>query len=559
MTTLTEFEDFTTPDIRKRVVDAVFGSWSSLSKEAQDSMKDAIGPIDGFRPGKSAPKGVLKTEAHKLARKFPDFFSEVIMPVWVETNPELRDMTASHVRRQPPPDAVGKKLDGYCAEVSEVLARQNGGYDKEDVMVMVRYCVTESDGALYEESDSDGEDSPRSSVTGSGMGQFLFWLSTLPPDAEEWDGLVPDFANDLLELIGEKKEERSAIAAFTSVLTDIKETHAEALEFFQADTSGWADSRVTWVKSRDGLRQQVDSLSQVLQQYAEARRSGSNLNEERRLREQRETLERAIESRINAVNDMIAEAEEPDWIEHRVSLRDFIETFDTIMAQEVAGESGANAEDDDGSNLESVESLVEEQVTLEERIASLEEEKKELEGDTRRLQREVTLWRSSYETERQGRDDSEPDPIPAEFTSVAHVLQVAEKRFADRLLFKFNSASDSSHPYDYPADVWNALEWLATTYYDSRTGANSVPNLDYSLREVSRFHYTPFQSDNTIGMYPDSYFARVDGHKIPLKEHIGAGVDRKPTNTIRIAFNWDKQSRRVIVGYIGLHQHNTKT
>ena len=90
------------------------------------------------------------------------------------------------------------------------------------------------------------------------------------------------------------------------------------------------------------------------------------------------------------------------------------------------------------------------------------------------MQREVTLWRSSYETERQSRM-AQTRPYSAEFTSVAHGLQVAEKRFADRLLFKFNSASDSSHPYDYPAAVWNALEWLATTYYDSRTGANSVP------------------------------------------------------------------------------------
>ena len=323
-------------------------------------------------------------------------------------------------------------MDGYYAEVSKTLSKQNGDYDGEDILVMVRYCATETEGALYEESDSDEDDSPRSSVTGAGMGQFLFWLSTLPPDAEEWDGLVPEFSKDLLELIDNKKVERSDIAGFTSILTDIKGTHADALKFFQADTAGWADSRVAWVKSRDGLRQQADSLRQVLQQYAEARRSGSNLAEERRLREQRETLERAIESRINTINEMIAEAEEPDWIEGRVSLRAFIETFDAIMTEEAAEETGSNAESDDGTILESAEALAEEKGTLEERIAGLEEENKELDGEVRRLQREVTLWRSNYETERRSGDDAEPDPIPAEFNDVTHVLEVAGKRFSDR-------------------------------------------------------------------------------------------------------------------------------
>ena len=196
---------------------------------------------------------------------------------------------------------------------------------------------------------------------------------------------------------------------------------------------------------------------------------------------------------------------------------------------------------------------------MEEQLAGLENENRGLEDEVRRLQQQVTLWRSNYETERRSKDDSEPDPIPTEFTSVAHALEIAERRFADRLVFKFNSASEPDYPYDTPADVWNALEWLATAYYDSHTGKISIPNLSDSLREVSRFRYTPHQSGTTIGMYPDSYYTRINGHKVLLKEHMGAGIDRSPTNSIRIAFNWDKQSGKVIVGYIGLHQHNRKT
>ena len=30
----------------------------------------------------------MKAESHNLAKQYPEFFSEVIMPVWVETNPD---------------------------------------------------------------------------------------------------------------------------------------------------------------------------------------------------------------------------------------------------------------------------------------------------------------------------------------------------------------------------------------------------------------------------------------------------------------------------------------
>ena len=560
MTTLAEFEDFTTPKMRKRVVDSVFGSWDTLSKEARDSIKEAVGPLDGFRPGKDVPAGPLKAECHKLAKKFPDFFSQVMMPVWAKANPELLDLTANHMRQSPPPsDPNGKALDEYSTEQAETLASRNDGYPVEDLLVMVRYCATDTDLSLFSETAPDDIDSPYASLPGIGMVQFLTWLSSLPPDADEWRDLVPHFASDLADLISSKEAERSDLAAFASILTDIQAAHSETLGFFQADTSAWSDSKVAWVESKDTLRQQANSLTQALEEYAAASRSGSNLAEERKLREQRENLERAVESRINRINELLQDAERPDAHFQRVSLQDFIEGLEKIAAGTTFDEFASDDEPAPEDLLQSVETHAEEKRALEGRISGLEEENRDLEDEVRRLQQQVTLWRSNYETERRGKDDSEPDPIPTQFASVAHVLEVAEARFAGRLLFKFNSASDRGSAYDAPDDVWNAIEWLATTYYDSRTGRVSVPNLGDSLREVSRFRYTPHQSDNTMGMYPDSYYTRVDGIKVPLKEHMGAGVDRKPNNTIRIAFNWDKSSGKVIVGYVGLHQHNRKT
>ena len=537
-------------------MDSVFESIDLLSKEARDSIKDAVGPIDGFRPGKDVPNGMLRAECHKLSKKL-NFFSMVIMPVWAEANPDLLKLVSNHMNGCPPPNADKKALDDYSSEQVETLARQHDQYDREDLLIMVRYCAADTDSSIFGESAPAEMGSPYAGVTGIGILQFLMWLESLPPDSTEWDGVVPLFAQDLTKLILTKEDERSNLAAFASMLIDVKAAHADTLSFFQADTSEWADSKVAWVKSRDTLQQQADSLDNALKEYSEASRPGSNLTEERKLREQRECLEKAIESRINRINELLWDAERPDAFLHSMSLRDFIAGLDGIANDAIRGESPTDGEEDheDGAGGD----YAQERRALEEKVASLENETRELDGEVRRLQQQVTLWRSNYETERRSKDESEPDPIPAEFTSVAHVLKVAESRFAERLLFKFNSASDTNYAYDPPADVWNALEWLATTYYDSRTGKISVPNLNESLREVSRFRYTPHQSDNTIGMYPDSYYTRINGHKVLLKEHMGAGIDRSPTNSIRIAFNWDRQSGKVIVGYIGLHQHNRKT
>ena len=456
----------------------------------------------------------------------------------------------------PPNDATKKAMDEYCAEQVETLARQHDQYDREDLLIMVRYCAADTDSSLFGESAPAEMASPYASVPGIGITQFLLWLSYIPADAAEWDVLVPRFASDLTDLISRKAEERSAVAKLSTGLTDLKTLHTNALSFFQADTSNWSPAKIAWVGSQDALQQQAASLGQALEEYSQADRRGNNLTEERNLREQRDQLEKAIESRIQRINELLQDANPPEQYHRRTTLQEFLDDLNALVEDD-ADVPDAGPERQAGSDA--LSNAGETERALEEQLAGLEEENRELQRELRRLQQQVTLWRSNYETERQSRDHSEPDPIPAEFTSVAHVLEIAERRFADRLVFKFNSASDPDYPYDTPTDVWNALEWLATAYYDSHTGKISIPNLSDSLREVSRFRYTPHQSGTTIGMYPDSYYTRINGHKVLLKEHMGAGIGRSPTNSIRIAFNWDKQSGKVIVGYIGLHQHNRKT
>jgi hypothetical protein len=66
--------------------------------------------------------------------------------------------------------------------------------------------------------------------------------------------------------------------------------------------------------------------------------------------------------------------------------------------------------------------------------------------------------------------------------------------------------------------------------------------------------YKTSQHDTTMTTYRNSYTTRVGGRTVWLREHIGKGASLDPRRTIRIAFDWDRGLRKVIIGYIGRHQ-----
>ncbi len=52
---------------------------------------------------------------------------------------------------------------------------------------------------------------------------------------------------------------------------------------------------------------------------------------------------------------------------------------------------------------------------------------------------------------------------------------------------------------------------------------------------------------------------QFEGRKWKLGEHIGTGTSKDARHTIRAGFAWDKDDKRVMVGFIGQHQRNRNT
>ena len=151
--------------------------------------------------------------------------------------------------------------------------------------------------------------------------------------------------------------------------------------------------------------------------------------------------------------------------------------------------------------------------------------------------------------------DRSPVVREKRWKNVADVVEKANKTYSLQLTFALNSISEVRNcPFLRPKEVWQALEWLATTYYEARVGQTGEPDFDRSIRTSCGWRYAPHQSKATVARNRKAYTTGVDYKEYTIEEHIGTNRSGDPQHTIRIAFGWDAEIEKVVVGYLGLHQ-----
>ncbi len=139
--------------------------------------------------------------------------------------------------------------------------------------------------------------------------------------------------------------------------------------------------------------------------------------------------------------------------------------------------------------------------------------------------------------------------------NVAEVVEEAKRAYSLQLEFAPNSNSEVKRcPFLYPNEVWQALQWLATTYYNARMHRKGESDFDRSIRKSCTWRYTAHQSRATMARNQKAYTTRIYGKNHILQEHIGTNRSGNPQHNIRIAFGWDAEMEKVVIGYVGLHQ-----
>ena len=85
-----------------------------------------------------------------------------------------------------------------------------------------------------------------------------------------------------------------------------------------------------------------------------------------------------------------------------------------------------------------------------------------------------------------------------------------------------------------------------------------MPLYDGAPRPVAERHKTD-QSAATVGMYRDWRRTTYQGRTVDILQHLGKGASFDARSTIPIAFAWDDETDRVVVGYVGRHQRNRQS
>ena len=577
------YEELLLPEQRDRIVERVV---SALKAKGQLSTKTLNDFRDVFRAGKPIPgfnNDPLRAmhpllKQHMLERLNIDLdLEQLIVGVWVDSEPQLRAAVKEHIKTLDARIYDSDEIDEDFLDAQvRLLADKHSEYEEDDILLMTKVCYSKAKSQAdshKESNEADARLTPSDpDALEKSLKELLPALRDLPATLPLWREAVPQFKDSLSEIITRKDEELLRVRGLTDELDRIQSAYATELSFFRHGAEDW-DTLVLAMSlaAANGIDKSgrvIAGLENSFQTYRKITGRANTLAEERERREKRHDLEVTIEGMLNEIDELphtTAVVSEP--------------------ISEPAGEIQQQAQSDSASELrkeldalkleretlldsnhaltQDADSLGEANRALQGEVTGLNADKQALADEVGELRDQLQLsegqelyWRSAYEAEVSSKDMTAPDPIPSEIESIRQALGLARARYGNRIAIRLNKKSDPDYGYTRPKEVWDALEWLATVYHPTQTGKARVIDLNESIRNTcSGWEYKANQTDITLNMYREWYTTTMDGNTYELRKHIGKGTGRD-SNIIRVAFDWDEDLQRVIVGYIGPHQRN---
>ena len=566
-------------EFRTEVVKRALAWRDEASAESRAALRKAVNEspitVAGFRNVDLAPAPRLLEPVAELVQVGSDMAGAVLR-LWVESREDLRLLVASHLESYGIPvsqvDYSGNLIrlgvsDSVRDDARNSFLEQRPETGEDDLTLMIDYIT----GVLV--ADDEFEDDDALSVEAM-LTDVYDELSLSSPFAPEWEEVVPEFVRQITALMELKERARNLAAALDQLLTEIRGRYPELIEFFQWNSRKWNSTNLSLGLGLQPPHDLAAELSELLAQYAliherapvisgELSRAESRAELLPRIVELGAALDGMMEPGDDADNDApepaLPPATGPEGGPANPEAPDGY--ADAPQIQSPANQARLTTGGSDTPNFEGFTEVeacyIEDYLLLRLRNQDLEQENDELEREVQSLKEQLFESRNKEEGFRLAlaSQDSGGGEESMEIENVNAAVGLAKEKFGDQLLFQLNSESSvEGNPFKWPDRVWKALEWLATSYYDSRTGATKTPDLDGSCRLASEMWYKTSQHDTTMTTYRNSYTTRVGGRTVWLREHIGKGASLDPRRTIRIAFDWDRGLRKVIIGYIGRHQ-----
>ena len=510
--------------------------------------------VDGYRDASRAPRPKLFQPVLEAIQHHDQDLARAVLNHWVDSHGALRDRASEHLagRGMPVPELPDARFESFWtaeewrSEREALAAAVDGTVDPDDAGLML--CLL-----------ARRFPAPPPLVSPL-FRDWLDILQDLPPNAPEWeeaDALIK-WMEDLRhakerELLDWCREQIGGLCR------SLREQFGEELRYLDIDPDPWPGL----VEARPALTGSalpfLIYLEVTLEEYEPLRPQAASRAEELERSLKRGECEDAILGAVDAWRERVAQPDPPEE-------DTFGKEADAGSAHPASGAAhGADAEaepasgvpgDEDDATRREIEALREDRERLEADNRTLREEKALGDDEAERLREEVSRsrrmeehWRRAYVEERRQARTHDGEPAAAEpVGSVREAIAQARGMFPDRLLIKLNSRSNEDTPFVNPAEVLDALAWLATAYRNGQA--------DRIGETCPGWFYKSNQSASTMGQFPDWYRTRINGTAWKLAAHLGKGTSHDPHHTIRIAFAWDEPNERVIVGFVGLHQRN---
>ncbi len=571
------------PDFRDDLVRQTLMGRERASPKARERLNKAINDIvsvDGFRNASLAPPALLFDQVLDRVSSRSDLAGAVLR-VWTECREPFREEIATHLETcgvltkdfdfpedRIPMDFGDKKLIDARSSFLESHADEA----EQEVSLLIELIA----GKLAFDDDLEDQDG---SFVENLLNDTYENLDLLPPYAPEWQSAVPEFVERVTALMGAKEQKRNQAATLDSEFAAIREQYAELIQFFQWNASRWATANLRHPGELPLAHDRAVELKEMLSRYAPIHERAPAAPEELdRARLRGELMPRILESG-RALDEIMEPDDDPDNDESEPARLPDGGPGAGPVNNGPSPENPAAPEPQQSGNFidgatggqesfhldqlrEPPACYIEDYLLLRLENRELEQENDDLDLEIQSLKEQLFESRSQGEGLKlamasQGNDAGRGEGAPA-FDDVTAAVESAKERFAGRLLFQLNSGSAlDGNSFKWPDRFWRALEWLATSYYDSRTGLAAITDLDESCRSASGMWYKSSQHDVTMAAYRNWYTTRVGGRNIWLQEHIGKGTGFDPRRTIRIAFDWDRALQQVIIGYIGRHQRTS--
>ena len=544
-------------DYIQTVVKRAVLSHKKASKEARGLFESAVNKpglvkVSRFpnQPAKAPPPFLVEPVLRAVIRS--DKLAGAVLKIWAESHEALGEVVVKHLGNLAMPaeypDFLENRFrsswfsDAWTRERDKIL-EQHSAFKKDDVALMLCYVSGKIPG-------------PRESAKNDALSRCLKYMRALPANAPEWERGIPDFVAELNAIREVKSTQRNQAADIDAAIAEIKDAFSVALAFFQRDATSWSVAHLDPDADLAEVLQEITDLQSLLAEHQPISGMASVLSEERVRRQKREGLENRILPIMDRIDQLMCgdpeSGEDPLLAELRGKKEQPPE--DEKRADQPGDAQVAEQTDESRAfSDEDYEALQSENQYLEREIKSLRDKLRE-------IQNEMESWRVAYiEAASKAKASAEEDENLS-IENVHDVVELAKEKYDDRLLFQLNAKSQvEDNPFRHPKAVWDALTWLATTYYEYRKGERELPNIDQSVREACKWWYRGHQSNMTMNKYKDWYTTKVNGQVCWLHTHIGTGRNKNARFTIRIGFDWDKNSDRVIVGFIGQHQQTDAT